>query len=605
MLTRQDKLVHVLVALCSVGALLILSRMLRYANYGFDFTDESYYLVWIANPFIYDVSLTQFGFIYHPLYYLFGGDVADLRRVNIVITFVLAWCLVYRFLISLGPTLPEKKIYLLVISSCLATSSLVFFSSWLVSPSYNGLNFQALLITAIGLILVGNVELRTSLFGWLLICVGGWLCFMAKISTALPLAGCVLIYLIIVRKLNLRMIILSIACLSSLFLFSALAIDGSLSAFVNRIRVGLDTVDYLGSGHSLSGAIRIDDFYLDEKTIYIFRTLIVVLVIALVSIFSRQRKWKIIGIFISIMFLLITASYALLGEPGGIGLGVFQSLIFFSLSFSVIIAGLILGRLKTVININLQQWAIAALFLIMPHLYAFGTGNNYWQQAGGVAIFWLLAGLVFIAPEVRERSSWIHILPLAFAVPAVTAVLVQKGFEQPYRQPQSLTFNNALSEIGQRNSKLLLSGGYSTYLEDARSVVQKSGFVKNTPVIDLSGQSPGILFAIGAESIGQAWTIGGYPGSLKLAEFAFGRVACEKIANAWVLHEPNGPRSLPVLLMTNIGMNFPNDYKNVGSWHTASGAGGYLESRQQNLYLPVNIEKSMAKCNAIREISSE
>ena len=35
-------------------------------------------------------------------------------------------------------------------------------------------------------------------------------------------------------------------------------------------------------------------------------------------------------------------------------------------------------------------------------------------------------------------------------------------------------------------------------------------------MIDLTGQSPGILYAIGAVNVGQAWTIGGYPGSKRL-----------------------------------------------------------------------------------------
>lgn len=56
--------------ICALPALGLLLRVCIYAGHGFDFTDESYYLFWISNPFQYDWSVTQFGFVYHPLYRL-------------------------------------------------------------------------------------------------------------------------------------------------------------------------------------------------------------------------------------------------------------------------------------------------------------------------------------------------------------------------------------------------------------------------------------------------------------------------------------------------------------------------------------------------------
>jgi hypothetical protein len=67
--------------------------VLWYSYFGYDFTDEGYYLNWISNPWIYKASVSQFGFMYHPLYRLVGGDLALLRQCNIFITFGLAWIL--------------------------------------------------------------------------------------------------------------------------------------------------------------------------------------------------------------------------------------------------------------------------------------------------------------------------------------------------------------------------------------------------------------------------------------------------------------------------------------------------------------------------------
>ena len=81
-------------ALVSVCTLIWL---LWYCRYGMDFTDEGHYLHWISNPFIYPVSFTQFGFVYHPLYELLNGNIVALRQANILILFGLAWVLTNTF----------------------------------------------------------------------------------------------------------------------------------------------------------------------------------------------------------------------------------------------------------------------------------------------------------------------------------------------------------------------------------------------------------------------------------------------------------------------------------------------------------------------------
>ncbi len=60
--------------LCFLSSVGILIWSLYWCGYGFEFTDEGYYLVWISNPNIYKFSTSQFGFIYNILYKLCNGD---------------------------------------------------------------------------------------------------------------------------------------------------------------------------------------------------------------------------------------------------------------------------------------------------------------------------------------------------------------------------------------------------------------------------------------------------------------------------------------------------------------------------------------------------
>ena len=598
--TVGGRLQCLLMLLVGGGSFMLLGLLLKYSVYGIDFTDESFYLVWLSNPFIYAGSVTQFGFIYYPLYSLLNGDIAALRCANILITFVLAWCLAYFFLASLCLSGDVKKVSRLVVSAGLAVSACSVFDTWLPTPSYNSLTLQALLLTAVGLVLAEKNAHRKSVLGWLLIGVGGWLAFMAKPSTAVALAVGVFVYLIWSSKFSLKLLALTVVSVVMLLIISALLIDGSVGLFCKRLLLGVELAGHLGGGYALVQLLRIDDFQLGLREKIVFLITLVMLFSSIFAVWQKNIRWYFFGWVIACVFFMFSA-VMVFGYAGNIdGLGRFQGLLFFSLVLAVILVSVVVGRLEIFICIPAPQWAIACLFLAMPHIYAFGTNGNYWQAGSAAGVFWILAVVVFIAPLVRARACWAILLPLALATQAVTATLLKTGLEVPYRQPQPLRLNESVVEFGPQKSTLVLSEGYATYINAAVDGAREAGLGVATPMLDLSGQSPGILYALGAENIGQAWTIGGYPGSLRLAGAALEHVPCEKIAAAWVLLEPDGPRSISSELMFDLGADFPNAYEFAASWNTAEGAGGYLPARAQVLYKPVRPWETMQACQTLR-----
>lgn len=589
-----------LVALCAVGTILLIWWLLKYSAYGFDFTDESFYVVSMANPFIHDYSHTQFGFVAYPIYHLLDGDIARLRQANILFTFGLAWSLVYIFLLSLAPEIKNGRTTLLITASALATSAFIKFDSWLLTPSYNSLALQALMLTAIGLVLSKKNVYKTSMIGWFLIGFGGWLAFMAKPSTALALSFGVVLYLLFARKFSTRLLLFSIAVSASLLLLSAILIDGSIFEFSNRIKRAIDFGQILGSGHTLAQILRVDDFQLSGKAKISIALVGLAVCIFISIVYYGHKKWLLVGLFISVSFFATTALQTVGHIHWVLDLGQFQSLLIFGLVFAAALAGIAFGKLNDLKNISAPQWAIACFFLAAPHIYAFGTNGNYWQAGGSAAIFWLCAGLIFLKSLIRERVTWLVLLPVAIATQSVTVTLLQTGFEQPYRQPQPIRLNNTALEFGAKKSSLILPDGYAKYISDAVFAAQRNGFETGTPIIDLSGQSPGLLYALGAESIGQAWNVGGYPGSLSLAEVALSGVPCEKISVSWVLYEPGGPRSISNDLMLSVGSAFPDGYERVAVWKTAAGAGGYPDPRYQELHKPVSSFELLNGCKRLR-----
>ena len=240
--------------------------------------------------------------------------------------------------------------------------------------------------------------------------------------------------------------------------------------------------------------------------------------------------------------------------------------------------------------------------MLIPYFFAFGSNNNYWILGSHAGIFWILASLLLLH-SIFKRSllqKLILLTPIVLIVQLISVIHLNKKFDNPYRQTGPLKSNNTETKINSNGAILKLSSNYASYINNLRIVAIKSGFKKNDPVIDLTGQSPGILYILGAENLGYAWLSGGYPGSLKQATSYLNLISCKKISNAWIIYEINGPRSISNELIMYQGAKFPEEYKLEGSWKTAIGAGGYNIERVQQLYKPQNPIKILNKCQKLR-----
>jgi hypothetical protein len=131
---------------------------------------------------------------------------------------------------------------------------------------------------------------------------------------------------------------------------------------------------------------------------------------------------------------------------------------------------------------------------------------------------------------------------------------------------------------------------------------QQAGFLYGMPMIDLTGQSPGILYAIGATSIGQAWMIGGYTGSDDLALNMLDRNSCQQLATAWLLDEPAGARRISPEVLLSFGANLATDFTMVASIKTAKYAGGNKDVRIQHMLKPIRpVNVAVETCDIARQ----
>lgn len=606
----------------------ILVSLLWFSRYGVDLTDESFYLVWMANPFNYSFSTTQFGFIYHPLYRLFGGDIAALRQANIIMIFGLAWIVCDLFLKSLLSQTSEPVYVRPAISAAIATSSLVvlvFAGLWLPTPSYNTLALKGLLIITIGMLLAGKTASRSSNLGWLLVGLGGWLAFMAKPPTAAAAGIVVTVYVLASGRITLRALLAPLSFMI-LLLISAYTLDGSITAFIDRYRVGLEFASILGGGHSVGSLFRLDVFQLPMPLTKVFW---VVFFMALLGLLISVLTIKGSGVLVSamqVLLIVVGLPSMYLFFPQIYTSDVYQNLIFGAVLFAaipvgiatlsrlsflsplvqvvIIVAGLayyfqvsgqivtvqlVLGllegaallavgavlftlvRVKSVREMPFGYWALIIPFVGFIYAYAFGTNNNYWILIGSAGLFFVLLGLTVLAHLAGGKEFPRLLLTMAIVVQLTSVGLLAKGLETPYRQPNPIYKNHYSIELGQQGGRLVIAQSFGEYISIAQDIAFRSGFTQGTPMIDMTGRSPGVLHALGAKSVGLAWMPGGYPGSARLVEAALNSVPCEQLAGAWLIIEPKGPRPIPEKILASFGASHSSYFEIVGDMASPDG----------------------------------
>lgn len=547
-----------LLTLSAVTTAILLGWMLHYSGHGLDFSDEGLYLNSIANPFAYGIHSppSLFGFVYHWPYQWTGGDIAALRVANITVTMALGWILAFLMIRRLWTVAWSHAA---VLSAGIANLSLVAFHLWLPTPNYNTLNLQSLLIVMIGLLLTDGPGLIRQVLGCMLVGVGGWCCFMAKPSTAAAIALVLMIRAVVLRQKPLLPMSGAVLVALVLLIATAYLIDGSITMFVTRLVNSAELEHLFGAGHEISHMFRIDGLATSLPQLAIA----VLLATALLFNILVGSTHKLLSSAALALMLIVTMAIALLAiDP----IKLEPSPLFLVPAFTCL--GAMFYREGFLLRTQPpSSIALAAIFFILPHLFALGSNLNYWRVGWDAALFWMLAIVAFLSPLAQQGRSLATLLALTVLAQLLTASLVNTGMLKPYRQPKHLRAYTAVTRLP-GNGELVLSQLSHDYLTTARAQALAAGFEADTPVIDLSGRSPGLLYMLEARALGLPWLPGAYPGSNVLAVETLRLENCADLAKAWVLIEPEGPRHLDqARVMTSFGSG-PADYVTAATFET-------------------------------------
>ncbi len=572
----------------AIVSVLIICKVYSYIPYGFDFSDESFYLHWIARPYDYAESVTQFGFVFHPIYNFFGGDIVLLRYFNVSVLLFLSFINTYYILLQTKVFKNMSILNRFLTAISMASVFCVYFQLWICTPSYNSLNFIGLLLGCLGIILVGSESQGKYFVTSVLFSFGIWLSFMAKPTSSILLVVLGLVRIIKIKhKFKYRIFILTALLAILLILGSAIVIDGTLDKFIQRILLSLNDASVLSASQDLSKTLRFDPITINAMEV---RNFLFISAAIVLFIFYSQN------IFINVIFLM---SYYLISA-----LSIF--ILYTEKQFSVLDFKSIYFLFYVIYIFSILFWSwimrrkidffLPILVAFMPFVYSFGTGNNFWEFSTYASLFWVLSLSYLLFCTQQRVKSFLTIGICISIAQLMTIMTLVNSWYSPYRQSEPLQKSYSKTSIPFGDSKLIISKDFNQYIQNMKKIIHPMG--NKISVIDFTGHFPGVSYILGGIAPGKPWLLGGYPGSNNFAALTLKRLSCEMFTISWLLFEEDGVLSLSPSILHQVGLDLQKDYLFVDK--TLSPLKVNQHHYVHSVYKPKDKQSILNKCHSFK-----
>ena len=544
------------------ASLFLIGWVLVCCRAGLDFTDEGFYLNWISNPGQFSTSISQFGFVLHPLYRLLGGDLVFLRQTSVLLSIGLGTVAFSAILRArLGPSVGSGVIVGLGLAFATASLSLLYL--WLPRPSYRSLALQALLLAALAMAYCESERSRIRVQGGVLLGVAGWLAFMAKPPTGAVLGALAAFHLLAGVHSRRAPLCAAVGTAAGLLVASAWCIDGSIAGFVARIDGALAELSLLQSKYRMNEIWRFDPLHLSlrEKTTACVGIATVALVVLLGGSAARLSAIAVSGLAVAAAVACVLYTGRIV-DPGVFALPC-AGLQFVALPAGALLATLVRRRWTS--GDARRGLILPACIAFFPFAYVSGTNGNIWEAITGGVVFWAMAAAMLVANGETSNDGWRPLLTLAALTMAGTAAVLQPAIERPYRQSQPLRLQDQVLQIPATGRVIRVSDDTFRYATTLTTAARAAGFRVGDAVIDLTGHYPTAVYLLGGRSPGLPWMMGGYPGSEDMIGAALDRVPLDILTAAWVLTEPHGPRKVSASLLLRYGLDLDQDFEVVAT----------------------------------------
>ena len=498
-------------------------------NYNLDLSDESYYLYLSVFPKDIYGSLSSFAHFLNLIFYDLNYNIFAYRIFGvstlILTSFLLFFTLRILFeLDKINITFEDK------LSMCcfLIFGSLFYYSSWLLTPSYNW-----------ALLILMKIFLISKVFQYKTMNENN---YFNKLSFLLD--SFIISFFILIKPTT-GFIILLINFIMSIYLKKKLHV-----IIFNNLLVTLCTLFFL---------ILIISFFYESLEMYFTqfstamkiessltekRGVISLIFSPLQSIFdsihilSQKYLHETISILIGLILLIFFKKYSLYIITGIILININSRL---CLNFSLIL--ILFYYLLSCRKLFNKTTFYVFLLISLIFAYSFGSANNLFVQSMFASflyfvIIYLL--LVYLDTSVKRFQSMLVIFALCFHV----ILSLKNAFHTPYGYETKIK-EFVKTQVSIRNNESLnISKEQSDFMNFTRKAFKKNNWKQNFYLIDLSGKLPGLLYLLNANAVGNPWFNGFYVGSDNYTKNILSLYDIELIKSSWLVTTESGANNI-------------------------------------------------------------
>lgn len=585
------------VACIGVAALGVVGRVWWAAARGFDLTDEGMYVNWLTHASDWPWASTQFAFVFGPLWSAAGQDLVLTRRLTVLLlcAFVAAFLTVTT---RRALRLPRSNALMwgLLLSpvGCLGVGSPTLFAI----PNYNLLGLLGILVAATSLILLLMPwENDDELAPWVLLGVAEMLCFASRPTAGALLLVVCLVAIPVAGRWSYRGACMALLSVLVCFLGLAQAVDGHPVRFLARVIEGLNLYQ-LQTRRTLFDAIASTwttgtSWYEGDQRVAL--SLGGALLISLLAA-RRSTSGSRPELVTRVLAVVVTGLSAMAAL---VALLTFTSVLSSALSRMVTLALVLTGvaclmwlsRLRLPHGRNVI--VAAATVGTLPFVYAFSTYNSTIALMGTASVCWLGTSIVLLGPS---STSLDVLLPVSGVWLLTTAICLTASMESPPRQAD-LRDATASVRLASRGT-VLLAPELASYLSALEAGMNAEGFLPGTPILDLTGESPGVVYHVRGQATADPWVIGGYVGSRDRLERQLRlHTDCLTLGQSWLIVSPDGKRRIDVEILSIFGLDFPSGYRQIVERKAPETSGGY----RAQIWAPIAPSVQAAACSAQRK----
>ena len=213
---------------------------------------------------------------------------------------------------------------------------------------------------------------------------------------------------------------------------------------------------------------------------------------------------------------------------------------------------------------------LSALLFALPVAYSIGTNGSLPAHTQMAAVFGVIAMMLPLrrlsAQALIHRSALVTALAVMCLPPLVAQVRSLTDPAFTYRLRVGIMDQQLPVRLGAVGDTLLVDPVTRDSIDALTRAMGNAGYTKGEPILDVTGDGPGLVYALGGRPVGVAWMIGGYSGSERVAAQVLNGVTEATLRQAWVISADENPRALRswmILLRERIGGASPERVDSV------------------------------------------